>query len=167
MRDSRDRLETSAYALLAVRRALLESVIGMPDALIWTAPRSAYRRGWPSMGAVLAGAAAREERWLWPAAFPPPDPFAAETLVQLLYILARRRAVTEELLMEYTDTDLTRPHLTVTGSDRALGVVLRELAAWELQDAAVLRALRAQLQPDWHGVGTAWMDGLEALTQGW
>ena len=121
--------------------------MGVADTLIWTTPSSVRERRWPSMGTVLAAAAAREECRLWPVDLPLPGSFAAETLVQLLYTLARRRAVTEELLMNRNDADLARPHRTTVHSDLLLGDVMRALATRELQDAAVLRALRSQLQP--------------------
>lgn len=144
------RLEAIAFGLFAVRRALTQSLVNLPEALLWRREGDA---GAP--GEIARGAWDREFHWLWPRELDAPDLPATPTLVEVFYGLVRHRAVTEELLMGASDADLSRPHESraTVGEPRDLASVLSHVAESELADLARLQALRAGLQPGWDGIG--------------
>lgn len=144
------RLEAIAFGLFAVRRALTQSLVGLPAPLLW--PEAGEE---PAPGAIARGAWDRELFWLWPRDLAAPNLPAQPTLVEVFYGLVRHRAVTEELLMAASDDDLSRPHESraTVGAPRDLASVLLQVTAAELADLDRLHALRLRAEPDWGGIG--------------
>ena len=144
------RLEAIAFGLFAVRRALTQSLVDLPEALLWR-----REDGDPAPGEVARGAWDREFQWLWPRDLDAPNLPATPTLVEVFYGLVRHRAVTEEVLMAASDVDLSRPHESraTVGEPRDLAWVLSHVAESELDDVARLHTLRCGLQPGWDGIG--------------
>ena len=144
------RLEAIAFGLFAVRRALTQSLVGLPGSLLWHA-----RGEDPAPGAVVRGAWDREFQWIWPRDLEAPALPAEPTLVELFYGLVRHRAVTEELLMAASEADLSRQHESraTLNAPQDLGVVLVQVASLELGDLERLYDWRLRAQPEWGGIG--------------
>ena len=158
-------IEARGYALLLARRALQETLAGLPEDLLWRAPGEAS----PSIGEIARGVWTRELYWIWPADSPPPTLEERPGLAGVLYGLVRLRGVTEELLMRSSDADLEAPYVSdmraQDGSDpRTLGWIVEELVRGELFDTAQLHYLRGLWQPEWIGAREMWDRAAAALS---
>lgn len=157
------RLEAHSFALFAVRRALMQSLVGLSTAEAWRAEGDE-----PSVGEIVRGAWERELHLLWPAEAPPPALPPRPSVVELLYGLVRHRGRTEEILMAATEADLERAHPSRAGRAGAvatLGQGLRRLARAEFADLERLAARRARREPAWPGVADLRDRAARALAQ--
>lgn len=157
------RLESRGHALLLTRRALTQSLIGLPERHAWSRPASATF----SIGEVTREVWRREAYWLWPPELPAPRLEERPDVVGLLYALLRHRAVTEELLMRSSDADLDRVYVSEArleegAEPRPLGAILDTIIRGELYAAVQTATLRCLQQPDWPGIGEAWDAAAEA-----
>lgn len=159
------RIEARGYALLLARRALQETLSGLPEALLWKAPGEASA----SIGEIARAAWTREMYWIWPQGALAPELEERPSLAGVLYGLVRFRGVTEELLMRSSDADLDRPYVSdmrsQDGSEpRTLDWIVAELIRSELFDTAQLQYVRGLWQPEWFGARETWDRAAEFLS---
>lgn len=163
------RLEARGYALLATRRALMQSLAGLPESQLWRSPAAGADAAVASVGEMTRAAWQREQYWLWPSELPAPQFDEQPDLAGIFYALARHRGVTDELLFRSTDDDLDRPLGSTArdgdGEPRTLDWILHEIARAELFDAAQVQYARTLLQPGWQGAREAWERAAEAYSR--
>ena len=167
------RLKARGYALLATRRALMQSLAGLPERHVWRSPVGAAtdgtNNGVASVGEITRAAWQREHRWLWPSTLAAPQFDEQPDLAGIFYALARYRGVTDELLFQSTDADLDQPHAAAArcgdGELRTLDWILHEIARAELFDAAQVQYARTLLQPGWPGAREAWERAADAYSR--
>ena len=164
--DVNARVEDLGAALLAVRRALTQSLVDLPDGALWRS----HADGGPSIAATVLAAAAREGEAFWPPDLPSPALPARPALVGVFYALVRYRAVTEEVLMGATDADMVRPYRSAAVRRQAfpaqtLESVLADVMASELAATARVRHLRGRDGADADESAAIWMAGVTAFAQ--
>ncbi len=158
------RLEARAHAFFLVRRAFMQSLMGLRDSDVWRTPGG----GAASVGEIVRSAWLREWRWLWPPETPAPELDERPNLAGLLYALGRYRAVTEELLRGADDNALDRVYVSQArrhdgAEPRTLGWILDEVMRNELYDAAQVNYLRSLWQPEWDGAQEIWLRAATAF----
>ena len=142
-------LEAKAFALFAVRRALTQSLVGLPLLLLLRREGAAA-----SLAEIARGAWDREFHWLWPRDLAAPELPAQPTLVEVFYGLVRHRAVTEALLLRSSEADLDRPHESraTLEAPATLSSVLERVGTAEFAEVELIGRRRARLQPEWAGI---------------
>lgn len=143
--------------MLLARRAMQETLSGLPEEVLWKAPGEASL----SIGEIARAAWTREMYWVWPQGMPVPELDEQPSLAGVHYGLVRFRGVTEELLMRSSDADLDQPYVSdmrsQDGSEaRTLGWIVAELVRGELFDTAQLQYVRGLWQPEWFGARETW-----------
>lgn len=140
--------EAWGYALLLTRRVLTTALAGA------TAEQLHELTALGSLAECAAATCAEEARLIWPEDLRPARLDPPQSQVEVLYALVRHRAVTEELLMEATDEQMTSPHWTAAmrlagDPDTTLTQCLQQLALSEFASAVKATMIRSRIDPVW------------------
>ncbi len=140
--------EAWGYALLLTRRVLTTALAGA------TTEQLHELTALGSLAECAAAVCAQEARLIWPEDLPPARLDPPQSQVEILYALVRHRAVTEELLMEATDEQMTSPHWTAAmrlagDPETTLTECLRQLALSEFATAVKATMIRTRIDSEW------------------
>ncbi len=140
--------EAWGYALLLTRRVLTTALAGASTEQLHELTALG------SLAECAAATCAEEARLVWPEDLPLARLDPPQTQVEALYALVRHRAVTEELLMQATDEQMSSPHWTAAmrlagDSETTLTQCLQQLALGEFAAAVKATMIRTRIDPAW------------------
>lgn len=140
--------EAWGYALLLTRRVLTTALAGATEQQLHAATPIG------SLADCASEACAAEASLIWPEDLPPAQLGTPQTPVQILYALVRHRAVTEEVLMQASDSTMqqawwTRARRLAQDPAQTLTESLQALALQEFAIATRSANIRSQIDPKW------------------
>ena len=140
--------EAWGYALLLTRRVLTTALAGATNEQLHELTALG------SLAECAAATCAQEARLIWPEDLPPASLGPPQSQMEILYALVRHRGVTEELLMDATDEQMTAPHWTAAmrlaeDPETTLTQCLQQLAMSEFASAVKATMIRSRIDPAW------------------